>query len=179
MDTVFITGVTGQVGSYLVDLFLSKDYMVYGLKRRSSSLNTERLNHTFSNQNLKLEYGDVTDYSSIANLVSSIKPDLFINCAAMSHVRVSFDIPCYTFDATGASVVNCLEAIRTHSPKTRFITMSSSVSGDTKVLVKIDNSVQLKEIKSLTLDLDQTHYSNLECLTVDDNFNTKWSPVKY
>lgn len=126
MNTVFITGVTGQVGSYLVDLFLSKGYMVYGLKRRSSSLNTERLNHTFSNQNLKLEYGDVTDYSSIANLVANIKPDLFVNCAAQSHVRVSFDIPCYTFDASGASVINCLEAIRTHSPSTRFITMSSS-----------------------------------------------------
>ena len=121
-----ITGITGQVGSYLAEILLQQNYKVFGIKRRSSSLNTERLNHIFSNKNLIVRYGDVCDYSSIANLVSEIKPDIFINCAAQSHVKVSFDIPIYTFDATGASVVNCLEAIKIHSPKTRFITMSSS-----------------------------------------------------
>lgn len=126
MKTACITGITGQIGSYLAELLLVKGYKVYGIKRRSSSFNTERLNHIFDNPNLKIDYGDITDYSSIANLVSSIKPDIFINCGAQSHVRVSFEIPCYTFDATGASVINCLEAIKIHSPTTKFITMSSS-----------------------------------------------------
>lgn len=126
MKTALVSGCTGQVGSYICEDLLSKGYKVYGIKRRSSSFNTERLNHILDNNNLKLEYGDITDYSSIVSLVSKIKPDLFINCAAQSHVRVSFDIPLYTFDATGFSVVNCLEAIKTHSPNTRFITMSSS-----------------------------------------------------
>ena len=114
------------MGSYICENLLSKDYKVYGIKRRSSSLNTDRLNHIFNNPNLKLEYGDVTDYASISNLVSKIRPTLFINCAAQSHVRVSFDIPIYTMEATGTGVLNCLEAIRTHSHQTRFITMSSS-----------------------------------------------------
>jgi len=126
MQTAIITGCTGQVGSYMTELLLDKNYKVFGLKRRSSSLNTDRLNHIFNNPNLKLEYGDVTDYASVSNLVAKIKPTLFINCAAQSHVRVSFDIPIYTMEATGISVLNCLEAIRTHSPETRFITMSSS-----------------------------------------------------
>jgi len=126
MNTAIITGCTGQVGSYMTELLLSEGYKVYGIKRRSSSLNTARIDHIFDNPNLKLEYGDVTDYASIVSLVSSIKPDLFINCAAQSHVRVSFTIPLYTFEATGTSVINCLEAIKTHSPQTRFITMSSS-----------------------------------------------------
>ena len=126
MKTALVSGCTGQIGSYICELLLSKDYKVYGIKRRSSSLNTERLNHIFNNSNLKLEYGDVTDYASTANLISSIKPDIFINCAAQSHVRVSFDIPLATFDATGTSVINCLEAIKIYSPSTKFITMSSS-----------------------------------------------------
>lgn len=126
MPTAIITGVSGQVGSYMSEYLLNLNYKVYGIKRRSSSLNTARIDHIFDNENLKLIYGDVTDYASISNIVSELKPDLFINCAAQSHVRVSFDIPIYTMDATGASVLNCLESIRTHSPKTRFITMSSS-----------------------------------------------------
>src|SRR5258708_1882155 len=126
MKTAIVTGCTGQIGSYICEYLLSKDYKVCGIKRRSSSLNTERLNHIFNNSNLKLEYGDVTDYSSISNITSQVKPDIFVNCAAQSHVRVSFDIPLETFDATGTSVINCLEAIKTHSPTTRFITLYSS-----------------------------------------------------
>lgn len=124
--TAIITGCTGQVGSYMAELLLSKDYKVFGLKRRSSSINTDRINHIFNNPNLKLIYSDITDYASISNIVAKIKPDLFINCGAQSHVKVSFDIPIYTMEATGNSVLNCLEAIRVHSPQTRFITMSSS-----------------------------------------------------
>ena len=126
MKTAIVTGCSGQIGSYMLELLLSKGYKVYGIKRRSSSINTERIDHIFNDPNLKLEYGDVTDYASIVSLVSKIKPDIFINCAAQSHVKIGFEIPLYTFEATGTSVINCLEAIKTHSPETRFITMSSS-----------------------------------------------------
>lgn len=124
--SVLILGVTGQDGSYLAELFLSKGYFVCGMKRKSSSLNTQRIDHIFNNLDFKLEYGDVTDYASLSNLISRIKPDFLINCAAQAHVRVSFDLVQYTAEATGVSVFNCLEVIRHHSPKTRFLTMSSS-----------------------------------------------------
>jgi GDPmannose 4,6-dehydratase len=121
-----ITGITGQTGSYLADLLLEKDYKVYGLKRRSSSFNTDRIDHLFDNPNLKLIYGDLSDYSSIVNLVSDVKPDMFFNMAAQSHVRVSFDIPEYTVDVTGTGVIRCLEAIRKYCPQTRYLQASSS-----------------------------------------------------
>jgi GDPmannose 4,6-dehydratase len=126
MDTVAISGVTGQTGSYLAELFLEKGYKVYGMKRRSSSLNTERIDHLFDNPNLKLVYGDVTDFSSVSGFISDIQPDIFINCAAQSHVKVSFDLPIYTLEATGNSVLNCLESIKKYSKHTKFVTMSSS-----------------------------------------------------
>jgi GDPmannose 4,6-dehydratase len=126
MKTAAITGITGQLGSYCAEEFLNQGYKVFGLKRRSSSINAARLDHLYGDPNLILHYGDGTDYSSISTFVSGIKPDVFINCLAQSHVRVSFDIPLYTMEATGNSVLNCLEAIRIHSPKTSFITMSSS-----------------------------------------------------
>jgi GDPmannose 4,6-dehydratase len=125
-ETYILTGITGQVGSYMAELLLQKGHKVYGVKRRTSLLNTARIDHIFNDKNLKLEYGDITDYATISNLVSKIKPDCFINCAAQSHVAVSFETPCATMEATGNSVLNCLEAIRTHSPETRFLTMSSS-----------------------------------------------------
>jgi len=130
-ETACITGITGQTGSYLCDLLLSKGYKVYGLKRRSSSLNTERIDHLYTDPHVdssKLEmiYGDLADYSSLANWIGDIKPDLFFNMAAQSHVRVSFDIPEYTMDVTGTGVMRVLEAIRKNSPKTKFLTASSS-----------------------------------------------------
>lgn len=124
MKTACITGITGQTGSYLADLLLEKGYLVYGLKRRSSSFNTQRVDHI--HQNLFLHYGDLTDYSSLCSWVGDIKPDLFFNMAAQSHVRVSFDVPEYTMDVTGVGVMRVLEAIRKHSPQTRFLTASSS-----------------------------------------------------
>jgi GDPmannose 4,6-dehydratase len=131
IGTACITGITGQTGSYLCDLLLSKGYKVYGLKRRSSSLNTERIDHLYTDPHIdasKLEmvYGDLADYSSLASWVGDIKPDLFFNMGAQSHVRVSFDIPEYTMDVTGTGVLRVLEAIRKNSPKTRFLTASSS-----------------------------------------------------
>ena len=129
-NTACITGITGQTGSYLCDLLLSKGYKVYGFKRRSSSLNTERIDHLYVDPHmahrLELTYGDLTDYSSLSSWISDIKPDLFFNMGAQSHVRVSFDIPEYTMDVTGTGVTRVLEAIRKNSPKTKFLTASSS-----------------------------------------------------
>ena len=131
MNTACITGITGQTGSYLCDLLLAKGYKVYGLKRRSSSLNTERIDHVYldphiENHRLEMIYGDLADYSSLVSWIGDIKPDLFFNMGAQSHVRVSFDIPEYTMDVTGTGVMRVLEAIRKTSPKTRFLTASSS-----------------------------------------------------
>lgn len=123
--TACITGITGQTGSYLAELLLQKGYQVYGLKRRSSSLNTERIDHIYSNPNLKLVYGDLSDYSSLAGLLK-VKPDYFFNLGAQSHVKVSFDVPEYSFDVDATGVVRVLEAIRQHSPTTRFLQASSS-----------------------------------------------------
>lgn len=127
MKTACITGITGQTGSYLCEKLLDEGYEVYGLKRRSSSFNTERLDHIMDiNPKLKLVYGDLSDYSSLVGMVADIKPDLFFNMGAMSHVRVSFDIPEYTMDIVGTGTIRCLEAIRKYSPKTRFLQASSS-----------------------------------------------------
>ena len=125
-----ISGITGQTGSYLCDLLLSKGYQVHGLKRRSSSLNTQRIDHVYTDPHdyghMQLTYGDLSDYSSLATWIKEIQPDLFFNMAAQSHVRVSFDIPEYTMDITGTGVVRVLEALRNFSPKTKFLTASSS-----------------------------------------------------
>ncbi|HVI42025.1 MAG TPA: GDP-mannose 4,6-dehydratase [Anaerovoracaceae bacterium] len=125
-----ITGITGQTGSYLAEILLAQGYKVYGLKRRSSSFNTERLNHIYldphNHPNLELIYGDLSDYSSIASFIADAKPELFFNMAAQSHVRVSFDIPENTFDVDSTGVMRCLEAIRKYSPTTRFLQASSS-----------------------------------------------------
>lgn len=129
-NTAIISGITGQTGSYLAEILLNKGYKVYGLKRRSSSFNTERIDHFYTdlhqNNQLELVYGDLSDYSSIVSLVADTKPNLFFNMAAQSHVRVSFDIPEYTMDITANGVVRCLETIRKYSPHTRFLQASSS-----------------------------------------------------
>jgi len=130
MKTAVLTGISGQCGSVLCEKLLNEGYKVYGLIRRSSSFNTQRLDHIYQDphvsKDLELVYGDVADYSSVASLVSDTKPDLFFNLSAQSHVKVSFDIPEYTMDVTGTGVLRCLESIRKHSPKTRFLTSSSS-----------------------------------------------------
>jgi GDPmannose 4,6-dehydratase len=130
MKTACITGITGQAGSYLSELLLNNGYKVYGLKRRSSSLNTERIDHLYDDPHnhsmLELTYGDLSDYSSLSSWIGDIKPDLCFNLGAQSHVRVSFDIPEYTFDVSGTGVMRILEAIRKTSKNTRFLTASSS-----------------------------------------------------
>lgn len=130
VPTACITGITGQTGSYLCDLLLAKGYKVYGMKRRSSSLNTGRIDHIYEDptrhNKLEMMFGDLSDSSSLSTWIGDVKPDLFFNLGAQSHVRVSFDIPEYTMDVTGTGVLRVLEAIRLRSPKTRFLTASSS-----------------------------------------------------
>ena len=126
MKSACITGITGQTGSYLADLLLDKGYKVYGMMRRSSVFTTERIDHIYDHPNLVLRYGDLADTLSIVDLITEAKPDLFFNMAAMSHVKVSFDIPEYTFDIDSTGVIRCLEAIRRYSPETRFLQASTS-----------------------------------------------------
>lgn len=119
-----VTGVTGQAGHYIVDKLLKHDYDVYGFKRRSSTENTGRIS-SFLNK-IELIEGDVTDSVSVNETVSKLKPDKIFNAAAQSHVATSFKQPLYTFQATGLSVFNFLEAIKNYSPNSRFIQFSSS-----------------------------------------------------
>ncbi len=112
-----ITGITGQDGSYLAEFLLGKGYEVHGLIRRSSSFNTERIEHIYRDPHehgprLQLHYGDMSDASGLSNLIQSIKPTEVYNLAAQSHVRVSFDQPIYTGDVTGFGALRLLEAVR-------------------------------------------------------------------
>ena len=111
-----ITGITGQDGSYLAELLLSKNYIVHGIKRRSSSFNTERIDHLFQERSKKstfiLHYGDMSDGMNITRLIRDINPDEIYNLAAMSHVRVSFDTPEYTANIDGIGTLRILEAVR-------------------------------------------------------------------
>jgi len=117
MKKAFITGVTGQDGSYLSQFLLSKGYIVHGLKRRSSLINTDRVDHIYQdphveNQNFILHYGDMTDSTNLIRLIKEIQPDEIYNLAAMSHVKVSFEIPEYTANADGIGTLRILEAVR-------------------------------------------------------------------
>ncbi|MFT6982705.1 MAG: GDPmannose 4,6-dehydratase [Crocinitomicaceae bacterium] len=107
-----ITGVTGQDGSYLAELLLEKGYEVHGVKRRASSFNTERVDHLYSNPNFKLHYGDLTDSVNLIKIISEVQPLEIYNLGAMSHVKVSFDIPEYTTNVDGVGVLRLLEAVR-------------------------------------------------------------------
>lgn len=124
MKKACITGITGQTGSYLAELLLEKGYEVHGLMRRSSSFNTERINHIYDD--LKLTYGDLSDYGSISNWVRVVQPDEFYNLGCMSHVRVSFDIPEYTMDIGATGTIRCLEALSNFSSYTHFVQASTS-----------------------------------------------------
>lgn len=113
----FITGVTGQDGAYLSELLLQKGYIVHGLKRRSSSFNTERVDHLYqgpqvSDRNFILHYGDMTDSTNLIRLIQAIQPDEIYNLAAMSHVQVSFETPEYTANADGIGILRILDAVR-------------------------------------------------------------------
>jgi len=120
----FITGITGQDGSYLAEILLEKGYEVYGMMRRSSSFNTARIDHIFDE--VELVFGDLTDGSSLNQLVRRIRPDEVYNLGAQSHVRVSFDIPEYTADATGMGTLRLLDALREEGVECRFYEAGSS-----------------------------------------------------
>ncbi|MDP4745031.1 MAG: GDP-mannose 4,6-dehydratase [Porticoccaceae bacterium] len=128
-----ITGVTGQDGSYLAEFLLDKGYEVHGIKRRASSLNTQRLDHIYEdphtdNQNLVLHYGDLTDSSNLTRILSQIQPDEVYNLGAQSHVAVSFEVPEYTADVDAMGTLRLLEAIRFLGleKKTKFYQASTS-----------------------------------------------------
>jgi GDPmannose 4,6-dehydratase len=117
MKTALITGITGQDGAYLAELLLEKGYMVHGVKRRASLFNTDRIDHLYQDPHakdvrLKLHYGDMTDSMNITRIIQETQPDEIYNLAAMSHVKVSFDIPEYTANADGIGTLRILEAVR-------------------------------------------------------------------
>jgi GDPmannose 4,6-dehydratase len=127
----FITGITGQDGSYLAEFLLHKGYEVHGLIRRASTFNTHRIDHLFQDPHvaglrLHLHYGDLSDGSRLTTLLSTIRPDEVYHLAAQSHVRVSFDEPEHTGDVTGLATTRLLEAIRLVSPESKFYQASSS-----------------------------------------------------
>lgn len=126
-----ITGITGQDGSYLTELLLAKGYDVYGIIRRSSSFNTDRIDHLYADPHepqtrLRLVYGDLNDSSSLNTILRQVQPDEIYNLGAMSHVRVSFDVPEYTGEITGLGTVRLLESIRETGIQPRFYQASSS-----------------------------------------------------
>ena len=131
--TAFITGITGQDGAYLSEFLLKKGYIVHGLKRRSSSLNTDRVDHLYQdphieNRNFILHYGDMTDSTNLIGLIKEIQPDEIYNLAAMSHVQVSFEIPEYTANADGLGTLRILDTVRLLGleKKTRIYQASTS-----------------------------------------------------
>ena len=128
-----ITGITGQDGAYLAEFLIKKGYIVHGLKRRASMFNTERIDHLYQephidNRNLILHYGDLTDSMNLTRIVQEVQPDEIYNLAAMSHVKVSFDMPEYTANTDGVGALRILEAIRLLglTQKTRFYQASTS-----------------------------------------------------
>ena len=117
MKTALITGITGQDGSYLAELLLEKGYRVHGIKRRSSLINTDRVDHLYQDPHEKhvrftMHYGDMTDSTNLIRIVQETQPDEIYNLAAMSHVKVSFDTPEYTANADGIGTLRLMEAIR-------------------------------------------------------------------
>ena len=131
MKKALITGITGQDGSYLADLLLSKDYEVHGIIRRASTFNTARIEHLYEDPHVNgvrlfLHYGDLADSVNLVKLIYELKPDEIYHLGAQSHVRVSFDIPEYTSDVTGVGTIRILEAMRESGVNSRFYQASSS-----------------------------------------------------
>ena len=131
--TALIFGITGQDGSYLAEILLKKKYIVHGVIRRSSSINTSRLDHIYKdphekNYNLRLHYGDITDTSSVSSIIKKTKPDEIYNLAAQSHVAVSFSVPEYTANADALGALRILESIKFHKfeKKTKFYQAGTS-----------------------------------------------------
>ena len=143
-----ITGITGQDGAYLAELLLNKDYIVHGIKRRSSIINSERIDHLYidpleKKTNFYLHYGDLTDATNLIRLIAEIKPDEIYNLAAQSHVMVSFETPEYTANADALGTLRLLEAIRILGliKKTKFYQASTSeLFGKTETAKQNENT---------------------------------------
>ncbi len=145
MKKALITGITGQDGSYLSEFLLKKGYEVHGIVRRSSSLNTGRIDHLLEgadeNPNLKLHYGDLTDSGSLSKLLYRVQPDEVYNLGAQSHVKVSFDVPEYTSDANALGTLRLLDSIVEVNPHIRFYQASSSeLFGKVKEIPQNENT---------------------------------------
>ena len=160
-----ITGITGQDGSYLAEFLLNKNYFVHGLKRKSSSFNTHRIDHIYENKEykkrFKLHYGDMTDALSIFNLIKKIKPDEVYNLAAQSHVATSFEIPDYTSDVNALGTLRVLEAIRKlNLSKKHCKNFKTFIFGNNYKEFKknIKNKINLKHFKSLKDILDEIFF---------------------
>lgn len=127
MKKIFITGITGQLGSELLDYYLNNtDNIIYGMARRSASGNLKNISHRLDDPRFKLVSGDITDITSIESLISSIMPDILINTAAQSHVHLSWEQPTLTHNVTGLGVLHLLNTILRFSPQTKMIQMSTS-----------------------------------------------------
>jgi GDPmannose 4,6-dehydratase len=130
MKKALVTGITGQDGSYLAELLLQKGYHVWGIIRRSSSFNTDRIDHLYKDPHkqpdLRLIYGDLTDGSNLHSILNDVNPDEVYNLGAQSHVRVSFDTPIYTIDTDAVGTLRLLEAIRSSKKLAKFYQASSS-----------------------------------------------------
>lgn len=126
MKKAFITGITGQDGSFLADLLLEKGYQVYGMIRRASNFNTNRIEHLMDHPDLSLHHGDLTDSANLNKLLGSIKPDEIYNLGAQSHVKVSFDVPEYTAQVDAVGTMRILDAMMNQCPEARFYQASTS-----------------------------------------------------
>jgi GDPmannose 4,6-dehydratase len=131
MPKALVTGITGQDGSYLAELLLAKGYEVHGMIRKASTFNTERIEHIYQDPHdpaarLFLHYGDLTNAEQLTNLIYNVRPEEIYHLGALSHVKVSFDIPEYTGDVTGLGTTRILESVRRSGVQARFYQASSS-----------------------------------------------------
>ena len=141
MKTAIITGVTGQDGSYLAELLLEKGYTVVGIKRRTSLICTDRVDHLLDNPNFKVVYGSLMDPGALYRIITTYKPQEFYNLAAQSHVRVSFEVPEETTETIALGTLRILEAIRTIDPDIKFYQASSSeMFGDNPEVPQSENT---------------------------------------
>lgn len=141
MKVALITGITGQDGSYLAELLLNKGYKVIGMKRRTSLITTDRINHIYDNPNFYLVYGNMHDASSLYRVLEEHRPDEVYNIAAQSHVRVSFEVPEETVDSIAMGTLRLLEACRVMVPNVRFYQASSSeMYGDNPKVPQNENT---------------------------------------
>ena len=126
MKKAFITGITGQDGSYLAELLLEKEYEVHAIMRRASVFTTQRINHIMNHENLTVHHGDLTDSSNLHRLLMAIRPDEIYNLGAQSHVAVSFEIPEYTADVVGLGAIRLLDSVRDLGPNCKYYQASTS-----------------------------------------------------